>query len=150
MEQTTDFRVHLSSRVKGRNNRPCEFITQLPERVQLEGLDWEVGLEAFHYLHSWPNDVTDLNGIYVYTDIIDHTYVGDTKAPCLAYVPVLTKKDEMGHYSCNPPQYHHVRASCIHTIEIDLRTYEGKPVPMAADKGETVAILHFHRKFKVE
>ena len=83
----------------------------------------------------------------MYTDIIEHTYVGDKKAPCLAYVPIDSTFNTLGHYYSNPPQYHRVKMNHLSTIELSLKTHEGKTFPM--EEGETVVVLHFHRIFKL-
>ena len=57
-------------------------------------------------------------GMYVYTDIIDHVNVGDTLAPCLAYVPIDSTFNTLGHYYSNPPKYHRVKATHFHSIVI--------------------------------
>ena len=85
--------------------------------------------------------------MYIYSDIIDHVNVGDTLAPCLAYVPIDTKYHELGHYNSNPPKYHRVKGCHLNSIEISMRFHTGEVVPM--EDGETMIILHFHRKYRL-
>ena len=82
-------------------------------------------------------------GMYVYTDIIDFVNVGDTFAPCLAYVSIDTKFNELGHHYSSPPKYHRVNVKQFNSIEISMRLHTGERVPM--EDGESMVILHFHR-----
>lgn len=86
-------------------------------------------------------------GIYVYTDIIEHSIVGDAFAPCLTYVPIDSKYGELGHYWQNPPIYHRVNRTLVSSIELSLRTHEGELLPMV--DGEVMVQLHFRRRFKL-
>jgi hypothetical protein len=86
-------------------------------------------------------------GMYVYSDISEYALVGNSLAPCLAYVPISTKYGEMGHYYQNPPIYHRVNRSNISSIELSLRSHYGEPIPM--DGGESTIILHFRRRYRI-
>ena len=86
-------------------------------------------------------------GMYIYTDIIDFVNVGDTLAPCLAYVPIDSKFNELGHYYSSPAKYHKVKATNFNSIEISMRLHTGERIPM--EDGETLIILHFHRCYKL-
>ena len=41
--------------------------------------------------------------MWVYTDIIKYSAVGDIQALFLGYVPILSKFDKMGYWNFNPP-----------------------------------------------
>ena len=56
-----DFRLYLTSRVPGDGNQPGEFRTHFNSPLELEGADWEVGIESLHYLHSWFDIYKDMN-----------------------------------------------------------------------------------------
>ena len=94
-----------------------------------------------------PVYVRKFTGIYVYTDIIEYSIVGDTVAPCLTYVPIDSKFGELGHYIQNPPIYHRVNRGEISTIEISLRTHVGELLPMT--HAEVNVQLDFRRRYKI-
>ena len=56
-----EFRLYLTSRVKGEANQPGDFVTNFPSPIELEGSEWEVGIESLHYLHSWYDIYKDMS-----------------------------------------------------------------------------------------
>ena len=121
---------------------------------------FEMRIESLSLITRFPNSNTprelygsheiSLNkfyGMYVYSDISEYALVGNSMAPCLAYIPISTKYGEMGHYYQNPPIYHRVNRSIISSIELSLRSHYGEPIPM--DGGETTVILHFRRRYRI-
>ena len=89
------------------------------------------------------NQITNL---FVYTDIIEHQYVGDKLAPLLRVVAVKNSA-EFGDYiecSFNEPHYLPVCRNNIDTILIDIRTNTGEPVHFGF--GTVIVMLHFRQK----
>ena len=56
--------------------------------------------------------------MWVYSDIVEHSAVGDTQAPCLGYVPIQCKMIEMGYWRFNPPYYIKVKEHTVNNIAI--------------------------------
>ena len=61
VRKNNDFRLYLTSRVPGVGNQPGEFTTQFAAPLELEGAEWEVGIESLHYLHSWFDIYKDMS-----------------------------------------------------------------------------------------
>lgn len=84
--------------------------------------------------------------IYIYCDIIDAQFIGDTKAPLIQTANV----DMINYYhGANQsiqflnPHYVPVLKTNFECIEIDLRDHTGKP--LAFQFGTSCVKLHFHR-----
>ena len=84
--------------------------------------------------------------IFVYTDIIKLQIVGDTRAPLLGIVPVQGIPGEQNYFSFNPECYLPLRSSTFGTIDIELYSETGDPIPIY--EGLTIVRLQF-RKQKV-
>ena len=50
-----------------------------------------------------PPFIKQVTSMWVYTDIIELSAVGDIQAPVLGYVPIQSKFDEMGYWNFNRP-----------------------------------------------
>ena len=86
----------------------------------------------------------ETKSIYVYCDILEHTLVGDTKAPLLKIVKRASSVDsEVGHASFNPVQYIPVQKKCFDTITVHLMTDTG--TFMSFLSGKTTLVLEFRR-----
>lgn len=80
---------------------------------------------------------------YVYCDIIEPTFVGDTKVQLLRTVNVdTTNRNIVNHIFINP-LYVPVLKKHFNSIEINIMTSTGDPVPFAS--GHSVVTLHFRR-----
>jgi hypothetical protein len=93
----------------------------------------------------------DLNGnihfLYVYSDIVSYSVVGDTKVPLLR---VCDTEGEYGHMVkaiFTHPYYVPIDRNDFDTIEININTELGNPVPF--EFGKSVVTLHFRRKHKL-
>jgi len=89
-----------------------------------------------------------LNGgiseIFVYTNIIESHHVGDTVAPVLRVIPVLTENTEQIVKVYPSPLYFPVKKSFFDTIKIELRTSSGKEITFSG--GKTVLVLSFRKR----
>lgn len=84
--------------------------------------------------------------LYVYTDICESYITGDVQTPLLRIVPVDNTNYIYGSIqtkSFSPPIYIPLLRTEFNTIEIDIRTDTGKPVPFHS--GTLTATLHFKR-----
>jgi hypothetical protein len=94
-----------------------------------------------------PNEV-DLNGnyrdMYIYSDVLHYRLVGDVSTPMLRAIATEGKDGSTIRKSFQNIHYVPVSRSSFETIEIDIRTDTGEPVPF--EKGRVDAVLHFKRK----
>ena len=78
--------------------------------------------------------------LYVYCDILEHVVVGDIMDPLLRIVNMEVTRS---HASCimNPPLFVPVQKKNFDTIEINIKTDTGEPVPFM--DGKSVVVLEF-------
>jgi hypothetical protein len=92
--------------------------------------------------------VLDLNAgvnlLYVYCDIAAYTAVGDTKAPLLRVCHVQGTHGELVRTIYTHPHYVPVGIREFDTIEININTERGLPMPFQF--GKSVVTLHFRRR----
>ena len=74
-------------------------------------------------------------------DVAEAKRVGDTKAPLLRIVDASGVIGENIHRNYNPPRYLPICKSNFDSIEMDIRTDEGEPVPF--ESGWLSVTLHF-------
>ena len=98
-------------------------------------------------VNVYGNSIADMessvHALYVYTDVVEAIRVGDTQAPLLRVVDASGAIGEHIHRNYNPPRYLPICKSNFDSIEIDIRTDEGKPVPF--ESGRLSVTLHFRR-----
>ena len=98
--------------------------------------------------HVKSTKTLDLNAgmhlMYIYSDIVSHSLVGDTKAPLLR-VCNMSGGGEGGETRANftIPQYMPVAYRDFETIEININNELGQPMPFM--QGKSVCTLHFRR-----
>lgn len=84
--------------------------------------------------------------LFVYTDICESYVTGDVQTPLLRIVPIDTTNYVYGSTqtkSFSPPNYIPLLRSEFNTIDIDIRTHTGEPVPFQS--GTLTVTLHFKR-----
>ena len=86
-----------------------------------------------------------LDYIYIYCDVIDHSFVGDGLVKLLRIVDVGCAKGEVCSVIYQTPQYHNVVVKEPRTIEISLRNSLGDLVSLKSE-GSTVVVLHARKK----
>jgi len=84
-----------------------------------------------------------VRSIYVYCDLVEHVPVGDTKAPLLRIVNRTSKGNENVHETFNPVLYVPLQKKCFDSVEINLMTDGGIPVPFLL--GKSFVVLEFRR-----
>jgi len=77
-----------------------------------------------------------IGSAYVYCDLVEHITVGDTKAPLLRIVKRMS--DRGGHETFNPSLYILLQKRCFDTVEINLMTDTGLPIPFRFGKSFVV------------
>lgn len=82
--------------------------------------------------------------IYIYTDVVEHTIVGDTVAPLLRAVAVQSNFGDIVEKVFQVPHYMPVLKKDFDSIEIEIKTDQNKPLELQF--GKTVVKLHFRRR----
>jgi len=78
---------------------------------------------------------------YVYCNILEHIPVGHTKAPLLRIVSVSGKRGETIRTTYEKPLYVPLQQKAFDSIEIDIRSDTGDPIPF--EYGKVLVTLHF-------
>ena len=84
-----------------------------------------------------------LTSIFVYSDLVELSLVGDSQSALLGYCPIQSKFGEQGYWCFNPPYYVRVREKYINTITIELCTDTGEAFPI--EDGKVNCRLNFRR-----
>jgi hypothetical protein len=97
-------------------------------------------------MHEGQNAV-DLNSgfhsIFVYCDIVECVPVGDTTAPLMRAMNVKGKYGDVIQRAFDRPIYLPVQKKQFDTIEVNIMTDTGQPVPF--EVGKSLVTLHFRR-----
>ena len=95
---------------------------------------------------SFPIDIhRGFYTFYVYSDLVNAQYVGDSLSPLLRTVDV--DHSEIGGMVCrtyNSPHYLPIKNKYIETIKVDIRRDIGELVPF--ESGQVICKLHFRLK----
>ena len=81
------------------------------------------------------------SSIYVYCNVLEHIPVGDTKAPLLRIVHLSGKSGDNVHVIYEKPLYVPLQQKSFDSIEIDIRSDTGNPIPF--EYGKVIVTLHF-------
>ena len=82
-----------------------------------------------------------LHSLYVYCDILEHVPIGEVKAPSLHVVEVNGKHGDTIHKTYEKPLYVPLQKKHFDSLEIDIRSDTGLPVPF--EYGKSLVTLHF-------
>ena len=85
----------------------------------------------------------DVYSMYVYCDILEHVAVGDTKASLLRIVDKPRRSDGNVHQTFNPILFVPLQKKNFDTVEINIMTDTGVPVPFRF--GKSAVVLEFRR-----
>lgn len=102
---------------------------------------FESGTYASEYNLELSAGITE---VYVYTDIINPSLVGNAYASILKIVPIANEKSEqiVKHFAV--PLYFTVKKHHFDTIHIELRTSQGTPIKFIS--GKTSLVLSFRKR----
>jgi hypothetical protein len=89
----------------------------------------------------------NLRLLYLYSDIVSYSLVGDTKAPLIRACFTEGEFGEMIQTTFTHPHYVPLSRTNFETIEININNELGKPMPF--EFGKSVVTLHFRRKNKL-
>lgn len=94
--------------------------------------------------HKTADIHSELQVFYAYCDLLECVPVGDTRAPLLRIVDVIeTNHNTTIRRYYDKPHYVPLQKKSFDSIEIDLRTDSGDPVPF--ERGKVILTLHFKR-----
>jgi len=106
--------------------------------ARLSGLRSDTGEDVIS--EREPNLLSNIRSVYVYCDLLEHVFVGNTKAP----VRIVEKSTELeGNLRrvFNPTLYVPLQKKCFDTVEIDMMIDTGDPVPLLS--GKSFVVLSF-------
>ena len=81
--------------------------------------------------------------MFVYSDIVELSLIGDTQAASLGFLRIQSKFGEQAYWSFNPPYYVRLREKHITTITIQLCDDTGEAFPIV--NGKVLCRLNFCR-----
>ena len=89
---------------------------------------------------EFPIDILRFHSVMVYTDIVEFSIIGDTKAPILRCSPFINKiqrdaisvTEYSNHVSFHNLQFRRLLKNSIHSIKVDLRSPTGELIPFVA------------------
>ena len=84
-----------------------------------------------------------VTSMFVYSDIVELSLVGDTQAASLGFLPIQNKFGDQAYWSFNPPYYVRLRERHLTTITIQLCDDTGELFPIA--QGKVLCQLNFRR-----
>ena len=84
-----------------------------------------------------------LDNVFVYTDIIEQSLIGESQANLLGYFPIKSNFGETGYWCFNPPYDYKVIKNFIDTISIKLTRMNGELFPFK--NGKIIIRLLFKR-----
>ena len=73
-----------------------------------------------------PPSIQQISNMYVYSDIVKLSPVGNCQVPMMSFLPIKSNFQENGHWVFNPPLYIRVRKKNIRTITIKISTETDK------------------------
>jgi hypothetical protein len=84
-----------------------------------------------------------LDNVFVYSDIIEQSLIGESQGNILGYFPIKSKFGETGYWCFNPPYDYKTIKNFVDTISIKLTTVNGELFPF--NKGQIIIRLLFKR-----
>jgi hypothetical protein len=82
--------------------------------------------------------------LYVYTDIIQSSVVGNTVAPLLRIVGVKGEEGDTISFIFEEALYFKLLKNTFDSVQIKIRDDTGRPIPFQS-QGRTIAVLHFRK-----
>jgi len=107
------------------------------------GLDEDFKYSGTTARYSTALDAPNVHSVYVYCGVLEHVAIRDTRAPLLRIVDKSKKKSENVHKVMNPIVYIPLQKKNFDTVEINMMTDSGIPVPFRP--GKAFVVLEFCR-----
>ena len=67
-----------------------------------------------------PPSLKQITNMYVYSDIVELSPVGNSQVPSMGFLPIKSRFQENGHWVFNPPLYVRVREKNINIITMKI------------------------------
>lgn len=115
-----------------------------PELQQALGFRIAMFPGGFHKSNLVADVSKGLTSMYVYCPLVEHQMVGDTHAPLLRIVPTEGRDGQNVSKVFDPIQYVPLNQRNFQTVEIDIRSDTGKPIPF--EFGRVVVTLHCRKR----
>ena len=97
------------------------------------------------YFADFICDLTsDSHSLYIYSDIVKHSIVGNTQVPLLRIVNVTGELNKYYQQTYNNIHYIPLFSNRINNIEIQIRNSLGDPIEF--NFGHVIIVLHFKRR----
>ena len=87
---------------------------------------------------------TGFNSLYIYSDIVESQYVGDTKAPLLRIVPMKITDEPYHGVDFSNVHYINLLRKSFNSVQITIKSSTGEPFPFIS--GRSMVKLHFRKK----
>jgi hypothetical protein len=110
-----------------------------------DNVDYSAHWHLLHFFSSQKPELPRISSLWVYSDISQYQFVGDTQVPLLGIVPVDSEIGQRRHHSVNPVHFVGLRRNEISEIKIQVCTDKGERVPFASgdDDDNLVCCLRF-------
>ena len=98
-------------------------------------------------------DIVRIHSLMIYSDLVEHSIVGDTKAPlprCFPFISklkggdIITTGQYMNYQTFNNLQFRPLLKNSFHSIHIDLKDTSGEKIPFVS-VGITRLVLMFRK-----
>ena len=97
------------------------------------------------YVHAkLPPSILRISNMYMYSDIVELSPVGNSQVPILGFLPIKSNFQENGHWVFNPPMYVMVREKKIRTISMKISTETGEDLHIHDDV--VTCLINFRRR----
>ena len=137
------FIMERAEKVQFNLQEDCEII--LNGRItRMLGFDTDYKVIRGQVIPPQTYNINSINNLFIYTDILEHEIVGDTRAPLLRVVNVENRNGDQLSLHYDTPHYKRVQTKVFDTIEIDIRDGTGELIPFT--RGTLILTLHFKRK----
>jgi hypothetical protein len=110
-----------------------------------DNVDYSAHWRLLRFFSSRKPELPRISSLWVYSDISQYQFVGDTQVPLLGIVPVESEIGQRRHHSVNPVHFVGLRRNEITEIKIQVCTDKGERVPFASgdDDDNLVCCLRF-------
>ena len=121
------------------------FRSRLAGVLGLTSGDRGITLDSGTHTTTRPLDYAGaVDALYVYSDLVQPSLVGDALVPLLRVVPIQGKRDsELCYVEYIKPTYVPLTKLAFSTIEIYITDSTGRPIPFLF--GKTTVVLHIRR-----
>ena len=114
------------------------------ETVKKRAVEYMVFAANMYVQAKLPPSIRRISNMYVYSDIVELSPVGNSEVPIMGVFPIKSNFQENGHWVFNPPLYVRIREKNIRTITMKISTETGEEFPIYDDV--VTCRLNFRRR----